>query len=142
MSDRMAVFNRGRIEQVGSPADVYERPGTPFVAGFVGTSNLMKGDAAVALIGRAGMFTIRPEKIHLADPGATVEADEGSATGIVRSVVYLGSDTRYHVALDAGAEVVVTEQNLQASSMEALAAQGRAVLLIWKRHDVLALADG
>jgi putative spermidine/putrescine transport system ATP-binding protein len=142
MSDRMAVFNRGRIEQVGTPADVYERPGTPFVAGFVGTSNLVKGDAAMAVIGRAGTFTIRPEKIHLADPGATVEADEGSATGIVRSVVYLGSDTRYHVALDAGAEVVVTEQNLQASSMEALAAQGRAVRLIWKRHHVLALADG
>jgi len=141
MSDRMAVFNAGRIEQVGTPADVYERPATPFVAGFVGTSNLVRGDAALAVIGRAGTYTIRPEKIHLADPGTGVAADEGSATGVIRSVVYLGSDTRYHVALDAGAEVVVTEQNLQASSMEALAAQGRAVRLIWKRHHVLALAD-
>jgi putative spermidine/putrescine transport system ATP-binding protein len=141
MSDRMAVFNAGRIEQVGTPADVYERPTTPFVAGFVGTSNLVRGDAALAVIGRAGTYTIRPEKIHLADPGTGVAADEGSATGVIRSVVYLGSDTRYHVALDAGAEVVVTEQNLQASSMEALAAQGRAVRLIWKRHHVLALAD-
>jgi putative spermidine/putrescine transport system ATP-binding protein len=141
MSDRMAVFNLGRIEQVGSPADVYERPATPFVAGFVGTSNLVKGDAAVVVIGRAGTFTIRPEKIHLTDPDATVEADEGSATGVIRSVVYLGSDTRYHVALDAGPEVVVTEQNLRASSMEALAAEGRAVRLTWKRHHVLALAD-
>jgi len=141
MSDRMAVFNLGRIEQVGTPADVYERPATPFVAGFVGTSNLVSGDVALAVIGRAGTFTIRPEKIHLADPDASVETDEGSATGVIRTVVYLGSDTRYHVALDAGAEVVVTEQNLQASSMEALAAQGRAVRLIWKRHHVLALAD-
>ena len=141
MSDRMAVFNLGRIEQVGTPADVYERPATPFVAGFVGTSNLVRGDAAVTVIGRAGTFTIRPEKINLTHPDATVEADEGSATGVIRSVVYLGSDTRYHVALDAGPEVVVTEQNLQASSMEGLAAEGRAVRLIWKRHHVLALAE-
>jgi putative spermidine/putrescine transport system ATP-binding protein len=141
MSDRMAVFNLGRIEQVGRPADVYERPATPFVAGFVGTSNLVTGDAALAVFGRAGTFTIRPEKIHIADPEAQTEADEGSASGVIRSVVYLGSETRYHVALDAGREVVVTEQNLQASSTEALAAQGRAVRIIWKRHHVLALAN-
>ncbi|MGH2401463.1 MAG: ABC transporter ATP-binding protein [Candidatus Limnocylindria bacterium] len=141
MSDRMAVFNLGRIEQVGSPAEVYERPATPFVAGFVGTSNLIGGEAAPALIGRTGTFTIRPEKIHVAALDEPVGPDEGSATGVIRTVVYLGSDTRYHVALDAGAEVVVTEQNLQASSMEALAAQGRAVRLIWKRHHVLQLAD-
>ena len=141
MSDRMAVFNHGLIEQVGTPAEVYERPATRFVAGFVGTSNLVTGSAAVALIGKEGTFTIRPEKIHIADPTAAVAGDECSATGVSRSVVYLGSDTRYHVALDAGAEVVVTEQNLQASSMEALAAEGRTVRLIWKRHHVLALAD-
>ena len=141
MSDRMAVFNHGLIEQVGTPAEVYERPATRFVAGFVGTSNLVTGSAAVALIGKEGTFTIRPEKIHIADPTAAVAGDECSATGVIRSVVYLGSDTRYHVALDAGAEVVVTEQNLQASSMEALAAEGRTVRLIWKRHHVLALAD-
>ena len=141
MSDRMAVFNLGRIEQVGRPADVYERPATPFVAGFVGTSNLVTGDAAVAVIGQRGTFTIRPEKIRVADRDASVEEDEGSATGVIRSVVYLGSETRYHVGLDAGPGVVVTEQNTQASSMEALAAQGRAVRLIWKRHHVLALAD-
>ena len=141
MSDRMAVFNHGLIEQVGTPAEVYERPATRFVAGFVGTSNLVTGSAAVALICKEGTFTIRPEKIHIADPTAAVAGDECSATGVIRSVVYLGSDTRYHVALDAGAEVVVTEQNLQASSMEALAAEGRTVRLIWKRHHVLALAD-
>ena len=141
MSDRMAVFNHGLIEQVGTPAEVYERPATRFVAGFVGTSNLVTGSAAVALIGKEVTFTIRPEKIHIADPTAAVAGDECSATGVIRSVVYLGSDTRYHVALDAGAEVVVTEQNLQASSMEALAAEGRTVRLIWKRHHVLALAD-
>src|SRR5207344_3495802 len=66
MSDRIAVFNAGRIEQVGSPAEVYERPATAFVAGFVGTSNLLRGPAAEKIVGRAGTFTVRPEKIRLA----------------------------------------------------------------------------
>src|SRR5438552_1174962 len=68
MSDRLAVFNAGRIEQVGTPAEVYERPASPFVAGFVGTSNLISGDAAHAIIGEQGTFTVRPEKIRIASP--------------------------------------------------------------------------
>jgi putative spermidine/putrescine transport system ATP-binding protein len=134
MSDRMAVFNHGRIEQVGSPAEVYERPATPFVAGFVGTSNIVSGEVAERLAGAGGMFTVRPEKIRLADAGAEVGADEIGADGEIRSVAYLGSETRYVVALDLGGTLVVTEQNLVTSSMEALAAQGRAVRLIWKRQ--------
>jgi len=134
MSDRIAVFNRGRIEQVGTPAEVYERPATAFVAGFVGTSNLLAGDVAERIVGRAGTFTIRPEKIRLAEPTDPVADDETSATGTIRDVIYLGSDTRYVVALDAGSQLVVTAQNLTISSMEALAAQGRAVRLIWKRQ--------
>jgi putative spermidine/putrescine transport system ATP-binding protein len=137
MSDRLAVFNHGRIEQVGTPAEVYERPETPFVAGFVGTSNLLSGDVAERLVGSPGLYTIRPEKIRLAEPATTVSADEIAADGRIRSVVYLGSETRYIVSLDAGTELVVTEQNLATSSMEALAAQGRAVRLIWKRQHVL-----
>jgi putative spermidine/putrescine transport system ATP-binding protein len=140
MSDRMAVFNRGLVEQIGTPADVYEHPVTPFVAGFVGTSNLLKADTARAVIGSGGTFTIRPEKIRLGDPADAAAADEQSALGHVRDVVYLGSDTRYIVGLEAGGELVVTQQNLQTSSMEALAAQGRPVRLIWKRHHVLALS--
>ena len=140
MSDRLAVFNRGLIEQVGSPAEVYEHPATPFVAGFVGTSNLLRGEAAQAIIGADGVYTVRPEKIRLLDPADTPAADEQSALSHVRQVVYLGSDTRYIVALDAGGELVVTQQNLQTSSMEALAAQGRPVRLAWKRHHVLGLS--
>jgi putative spermidine/putrescine transport system ATP-binding protein len=142
MSDRLAVFNRGAIEQIGTPADVYEHPATPFVAGFVGTSNLLKDDAARAVIGQSGTYTVRPEKIQMADPDAQPASDEQSTLGIVREVVYLGSDTRYIVALDVGGELVVTQQNLQTSSMEALAAQGRPVRLIWKRQHVLSLAAG
>jgi putative spermidine/putrescine transport system ATP-binding protein len=142
MSDRIAVFRDGRIEQVGSPAEVYERPETPFVAGFVGTSNLLRGAVAEAVVGRAGTFTVRPEKIRLADDGAVPGADEIAAPGRIRQVVYLGPDTRYHVALDAGAELVVTQQNLATSSMDALAQQGRAVRLIWRREHNLPVADG
>jgi putative spermidine/putrescine transport system ATP-binding protein len=134
MSDRLAVFNRGRIEQVGTPADVYERPATAFVAGFVGTSNLLTGDAARTIVGQDGTYTVRPEKIRMAEPDAAVTADESSATGRIRSVVYLGPDTRYIVALDAGGELVVTQQNLATSSMEALAAQDKAVRLVWSRQ--------
>jgi putative spermidine/putrescine transport system ATP-binding protein len=142
MSDRLAVFSDGRIEQVGSPADVYEQPATPFVAGFVGTSNLLRGEVARAVIGAEGTFTVRPEKIRMADTGAPMADDEIAANGVIRDVIYLGSDTRYVVALEAGGELVVTQQNLETSSMEVLAARGRAVRLVWKRRHVLALAGG
>jgi putative spermidine/putrescine transport system ATP-binding protein len=142
MSDRIAVFNLGRIEQVGTPADVYEHPASTFVAGFVGTSNLLTGDAARAVIGREGIFTVRPEKIRIAEPAEGPGPDEASAVGRIRSVVYIGPDTRYIVELEIGGELVVTQQNLQTSSMEALSAEGRTVRLIWRREHVLSLASG
>ena len=142
MSDRLAVFNAGRIEQLGTPAEVYERPATRFVAGFVGTSNLLTGEVAQRVLERSGTYTIRPEKIQLADPGTAVAGDERSAPGRIRAVVYLGPDTRYSVALDAGSELVVTQQNLATTSTEALAQEGKAVRLIWKRQHELAVADG
>jgi len=142
MSDRLAVFNRGRIEQVGTPADVYERPATEFVAGFVGTSNLLTGETARAIVGADGMFTVRPEKIRLGDPDSVPEADETTALGTIRDVVYLGPDTRYIVSLQAGGQLVVTQQNLATSSMEALSAKGRTVRLTWKRQHNLPVADG
>jgi putative spermidine/putrescine transport system ATP-binding protein len=141
MSDRLAVFNLGRIEQVGSPAEVYEHPATTFVAGFVGTSNLLTDNAARSVIGRDGVFTVRPEKIRLADVDEVPGADEGSALGRIREVVYIGPDTRYIVALEMGGELVVTRQNLETSSMEALATRDQPVRLIWKQRHVLSLAD-
>jgi putative spermidine/putrescine transport system ATP-binding protein len=141
MSDRLAVFNVGKIEQVGSPAEVYEHPATTFVAGFVGTSNLLTDEAARAVIGRDGVFTVRPEKIRLADPDQVPGSDEGSALGRIREVVYIGPDTRYIVALETGGELVVTRQNLETSSMEALATRDQPVRLIWKQRHVLSLAE-
>ena len=104
MSDRLAVFNDGRIEQIGAPAEVYERPATPFVAGFVGTSNLLRGDVA------AERSSDEPARSP-SDPRRSIwprrmrrsATDETSALGTIREVVYLGPDTRYIVALDAGA---------------------------------------
>ena len=135
MSDRLAVFNHGRVEQVGTPAEVYERPATGFVAGFVGVSNLLEGDAATAIVGSPQAVTIRPEKIHLAlDVHAAVAEGECTATGVVTKVVYLGAVTRYTVTLDEGGELVVMQQNLRTSSMEALQVQGRRVRLTWERQ--------
>jgi putative spermidine/putrescine transport system ATP-binding protein len=136
MSDRLAVFNRGRIEQVGSPAEVYERPATEFVAGFVGVSNLVTGPLAEALTGQAATFSVRPEKIRLAEPGSAAPDGACQAAGRIRDVVYLGMHTRYLVALDAGGELTVVAQNLETTSMEALAARGRRVVLQWEqRHN-------
>ena len=135
MSDRLAVFNAGRVEQVGSPAEVYERPASGFVAGFVGVSNVLSAATAAAITGSSRPVTIRPEKIHLElDPDAEVEADEHTATGTVTKVVYLGAVTRYTVTLDPGGELVVMQQNLRSSSMEALQVRGRRVRLRWKRQ--------
>ena len=135
MSDRLAVFNRGRIEQVGSPADVYERPATGFVAGFVGVSNVLEGETAAAIAGDPHPFTIRPEKISMSELDAPVDGDSCTATGHVREVVYLGATTRYIVELDVGGSLVVMEQNLTTSSMEALQVRGKAVRLIWRRSN-------
>ena len=141
MSDRLAVFNQGRIEQVGTPTEVYERPASVFVAGFVGTSNLLRGEAARATIGQDGTFTVRPEKIRMAEVDERAGPDESTAVGRIRDVVYVGSDTRYIVSLEAGGELMVTQQNLTTSSSDALATQGKAVRLIWKRQHNLALDE-
>ncbi len=140
MSDRIAVFNEGRIEQVGSPAEVYERPATPFVAGFVGTSNLLRDEAARTVLGKDGVWSVRPEKIRLAGPGEQPAADEHVAPGKVREVVYVGSATRFLVDLDAGGSLVALQQNLQASSMDVLGLRGNPVRLVWKKEHEFAVS--
>lgn len=142
MSDRIAIFDKGRIEQVGTPAEVYERPATAFVAGFVGTSNVLEGTVATEVTGRPGSYTVRPEKIHLGPSGGPVPAGWVAIEGVVRDVVYLGSDTRYHVSLDLGGELEVIKQNVTTSSMEALALKGQRVRLVWDRRHTLPVATG
>jgi putative spermidine/putrescine transport system ATP-binding protein len=134
MSDRLAVFNHGRIEQLGSPAEVYEHPATPFVAAFVGVSNLIGGATAQAISGTADTFSIRPEKINIQTPGTLVPDGYCSVNGRIRDVVYLGMYTRYLVELDGGIDLTVVRQNLDETSMDVLANRGRPVLLTWQRE--------
>jgi len=124
MSDRIAVFSHGRVEQVGTPGEVYEHPVNEFVAGFVGTSNIVVRD------GRR--YTVRPEKIRML---GEQESDDAAAEGIVRDVAYLGSVTRYMVELDEGQVLVVLRQNLDMSAAKALQQRGRRVRLAWRRED-------
>lgn len=133
MSDRVAVFNQGHIEQAGTPSEIYEHPATAFVAGFVGISNLVAGALAQAITGSPETFSIRPEKIRLVDPAEPVVPDLCSAGGTIRHVSYVGMHTRFIVDLDGGGELTVVEQNLHTTSMDALAAAGRRVKLVWRR---------
>jgi len=133
MSDRLGVFNAGRLEQVGTPAAVYEHPATDFVAGFVGVSNLVSGVTAAAITGSPETFTIRPEKILIRDAGTAVYDGMCAADGRIRDVVYLGAHTRYRVELAQGGELTVTQQNVEATSIDVQAARGRPVRLLWQR---------
>ncbi|MFG2045313.1 ABC transporter ATP-binding protein [Dactylosporangium sp. NPDC048998] len=126
MSDRVAVFSDGRIEQVATPAELYERPASPFVASFVGTSNLFPGDK---VLGRPGLFSLRPEKVRVDGDG------DCAAPGVVAEVVYAGAVTRLVVDLDAGPRMVV----LLTSSADLPALRGRPVRLTWNSSDLIAL---
>ena len=136
MSDRIALFNQGRIEQVGSPAEIYEHPATAFVAGFVGTSNLVGGEMAKRITGKDIQFSIRPEKIHLGEAGVSVASDSYSTDGVVSDVIYLGLYTRYLVEMADGGELVVVEQNLKTTSMDVLKVKGKQVRLHWKKEHI------
>jgi putative spermidine/putrescine transport system ATP-binding protein len=142
MSDRIAVFNEGRIEQLATPVELYEHPSSAFVAGFVGTSNLLEGDVARTLVGEDGQFVIRPEKVTMLGPGAAGEAaspDTCLARGVVRDVVYLGSATHSIVQLDAGATLTVAHQNTDRSIDAALERRDQPVVLSWRRDNLVPL---
>ncbi|MFD8305313.1 ABC transporter ATP-binding protein [Streptomyces sp. NPDC059690] len=138
MSDRIAVFNQGRIEQVGAPAEIYERPATPFVASFVGTSNLLEGESAQWIVGTPGIYSIRPEKIRVLKEAAEPdEPEHTTAVGTVAEVVYLGDATRFLVDLDAGGRLTALQQNLETSAEDVAAYRGTRVRLRWhRRHSV------
>jgi putative spermidine/putrescine transport system ATP-binding protein len=136
MSDRLAVFSHGHLEQVGPPAEVYEHPASAFVAGFVGTSNVFDGELAERLRGSGHPFTVRPEKIQVIAAAAAVPADtaEVRATGRVRSATYLGERTKYQIDLDGGGSLVVIEQNRTTSSSDITNTAGTAVRVAWDRR--------
>ncbi len=130
MSDRIAVFNDGLIEQVSPPVELYEHPTTEFVANFVGVSNLLERDGA--------RFTIRPEKIQLVDPAATPNGLR-TESGRIADVSYAGMVTRYTVALDAGGELQLVRQNVEGTSADAASAQGTEVTVGWRPEHTVAV---
>jgi putative spermidine/putrescine transport system ATP-binding protein len=130
MSNRIAVFNAGRIEQVSSPVELYEQPATEFVAGFVGVSNLLERDG--------GRFTIRPEKIQLLDP-TTQPNGLRAERGRIAEVAYAGMVTRYTVALDAGGKLQLVRQNVEGTSADAATQQGKEVLVGWRPEHAVAV---
>ncbi len=133
MSDSLAVFNQGRIEQVGAPAEIYESPASEFVAGFVGVSNLIRGPLAKQITGSTATFSIRPEKIHILKAGEKPPSEAYSAGGLISDVIYLGMYTRYEVDLGGGNILTVAQQNLTTTKGKPLAAKGQQVQLFWEK---------
>ncbi|MCB0101180.1 MAG: ABC transporter ATP-binding protein [Anaerolineales bacterium] len=136
MSDRIALFNLGKIEQVGSPSEIYEHPKSEFVAGFVGTSNLVRDEVAKRITGVDMTFSIRPEKIYLGSISEQAPSNSYTSDGTIRDVVYLGLYTRYLVELDGGGDLVVVEQNLKTTSMDVLKNKGQRTRLYWSKEHV------
>ena len=130
MSDRIAIFDAGRIQQVGAPRDVYERPASDFVAGFVGVSNVIEREGE--------RVTIRPEKLRLIAAG---ERPDGmrAEPGRIADVMYAGMNTRVRVALDAGGELQIVRQNLE-SADAADEQAGEEVVVAWRPEHEVAVA--
>ncbi|TIC80876.1 ABC transporter ATP-binding protein [Nocardioides sp. GY 10127] len=148
MSDRIAVFNQGRIEQLATPHELYERPASAFVAGFVGTSNLLEGDVARTLVGESGPFVVRPEKVRLGEPAEGLEPGWCAGEGTVLEVVYLGATTHTVVRLDAGVRMTVADHNDETvaapsgdpANGAAHARRDQRVRLSWRRDHLVPLA--
>jgi len=138
MSDRIAVFNHGRIEQVGTPTEIYDHPRTVFVAGFVGMSNLLDGETARTIIGQPHAVAIRPEKIHMIAPDATPPQGSHQGLGTVEEIIYLGATTRYTVRLESGVSFSVLDiPHTPADSFHPQ--QGNKVRLWWEPAHTLRL---
>ena len=164
MSDRIAVMNKGRYEQLGDPESLYERPSTRFVAGFLGVSNLLPGTvqgtdgryAAVRLaddtvirvrgsmVGSAEAIAVgvRPEKIRLRQPSDPVPDGHNQLHGVVRDTSYLGVSTQYQVEARGGARLTIYEQNVERATRAELWAAGEEVVLTWSPDHSFAVDDG
>jgi spermidine/putrescine transport system ATP-binding protein len=166
MSDRLAVMSNGRVEQVGNPEDIYERPATRFVAGFIGTSNIIEAPVAgrvgdflqvesapddrLLVVAPAGVsirngeklaFTVRPEKLRIAGEHEVVPDRYCTVVGTVDDVVYQGVSTQLVVRTDAGATLVVFRQNNERVSDAGV--PGNRVRLVWDpEFNVVLGADG
>ncbi len=136
MSDRIAVFNAGRIEQLGTPHEVYEKPATAFVAGFLGVSNLMSGEKAQAVVGRTDLVNIRPERIRLVGPGAKPGKDEMAISGVIIEVAYTGANTIYIVETAGGVRLISTKLNEELPGVGESFQTGDKVVALWRSDHI------
>ena len=134
MSDRIVVFNEGRIEQVGTPEEVYERPATRFVAGFLGVSNILEGEASRAVGGSGASISIRPERIRIEPDSYKPSGEESALLGLLTEVAYLGANTIFVIEADAGARISVTTLNQELPSQNVRFATGDRVLAVWRKN--------
>ena len=140
LCDRLAVFNAGRIEQIGAARDVYENPANRFVADFVGTSNVFDGQAATALVGRSGAFAVRPERISVLASGAEPTPGTHSVEATVSELIYAGPTTRVAAVAAPGVTLTATVLNATATLPDDIA-HGSTVTLAWPPSAVHHLDD-
>lgn len=140
MSDRIVVFNHGRIEQIGTPSDVYERPSTRFVAGFLGVSNLIELTAIASGARDGEMVSIRPERINLQSTGYRTSAEEVALEGEIDEVAYLGPNTVYFVQTKAGPRLSVTILNQELPAQGERFASGDRVLAVWRKSQAVQIS--
>jgi putative spermidine/putrescine transport system ATP-binding protein len=140
MSDRVAVFNKGRIEQVNTPRNLYMKPATPFVAEFVGTSNVIKGELATQINGSPLPVSIRPEHTRLS-AGEALGSDEVEISGLLHDIQYQGASTRFEIQLDNGQNFCVSQANNQWQLGEAPVQPGQRVSARWARGAMVGLRE-
>jgi putative spermidine/putrescine transport system ATP-binding protein len=137
MSDRIVIFNEGRVEQVGTPEQVYERPATRFVAGFLGAANILDGEAARKVLGRLATVSIRPERMRLQPSTYTASGGETAVAATVREAAFVGANTVYVVDTDDGVRLSISRTNTQSPGQDHRFVAGDRVLAVWQ-HSHLA----
>jgi putative spermidine/putrescine transport system ATP-binding protein len=131
MSDRIVVFNEGRVEQVGTPQDVYNKPATRFVAGFLGAANILSGEDAKKVFGKSKTVSIRPERMRLQASNSKISTDESSVSAIVQEAAFVGANTIYLVETEFGFRLNVSKTNTELLEQDKSFAAGDRVLVVW-----------
>ncbi len=132
MSDRIAVFNEGAIEQIGTPQEVYERPQTKFVASFLGVSNIFSGDVAQEIFGSPTMVNIRPERVKLVSANTKPKADERGVIGTIIEASYIGASTIFLIQTESGQRVIASRLNEELPDQINRFEVGDRVGAVWK----------
>ena len=133
MSDRIVIFNDGKIEQIGTPKQVYGSPATRFVAGFLGAANIISGDAAKSIFGHSAMISLRPERIRLHPPGFAPSPDQTAVPATVSEVAFVGANTVYVIDTDHGTRLSISQANTEVLQQENGLAAGDRVLAVWHK---------